>query len=65
MVTEFDLGDRILMKKPHACGSSEWTITRTGADIKIKCCGCGPDSDAGQAGIHQEGKKEPHGEQQK
>ena len=41
MVTEFDLGDRILMKKPHACGSSEWTITRTGADIKIKCCGCG------------------------
>lgn len=41
MVTEFDLGDRILMKKPHACGSSEWTITRTGADIKIRCCGCG------------------------
>jgi len=24
-----------------------------------------PDSDAGQAGLHQEGKKEPHGEQQK
>ena len=41
MVTEFDLGDRILMKKPHACGSSEWTITRTGADIKIKCLRCG------------------------
>jgi hypothetical protein len=24
-----------------------------------------PDSDAGQAGIRQKGKKEPHGEQQK
>ena len=29
------------MRKPHACGSSEWLITRTGADIKIKCKGCG------------------------
>ena len=41
MVTEFDLGDRILMKKPHACGGSTWQITRTGADIKLKCWQCG------------------------
>lgn len=41
MITEFQLGDRVLMKKPHACGSSEWQIIRVGADVKIKCLGCG------------------------
>lgn len=41
MITEFDLNHRILMRKSHACGSAEWTVTRTGADIKIKCAGCG------------------------
>ena len=35
------LGDRVLMKKPHPCGSSIWQITRTGADIKMRCEGCG------------------------
>ena len=35
------LGDRLLMRKPHPCGSNEFTVTRTGADIRIKCSGCG------------------------
>ncbi|MCR5808938.1 MAG: DUF951 domain-containing protein [Clostridiales bacterium] len=38
---EFSVGQRVIMRKPHACGSSEWEITRTGADVKIKCTGCG------------------------
>ena len=29
------------MKKTHPCGSDEWEIIRVGADIKIKCAGCG------------------------
>ncbi len=29
------------MKKPHACGTNEWKITRMGVDIKIKCVHCG------------------------
>jgi hypothetical protein len=29
------------MKKDHPCGANEWTITRVGADIKIKCNNCG------------------------
>ncbi len=37
----FEVGQRVVMRKPHACGSEKWTITRTGADVKIKCCGCG------------------------
>jgi len=41
MIISFELGDKVLMKKPHACGSSEWQIVRVGADIKIKCRGCG------------------------
>jgi hypothetical protein len=35
------LGDKVITKKPHACGSSEWTVTRTGADIKLTCARCG------------------------
>ncbi len=41
MIESFELGDRVMMRKPHACGSNAWTITRTGADIKIKCEQCG------------------------
>ena len=29
------------MKKKHPCGSDVFTITRLGADVKIKCLGCG------------------------
>ena len=35
------LGDVITTRKSHPCGSSEWTVIRTGADIKIRCRGCG------------------------
>lgn len=41
MLTEFALGDRVVMRKPHACGTNEWEIVRDGADIKIKCIKCG------------------------
>ena len=35
-----EIGDIVKMRKPHPCGSSEWTITRVGADIKMRCRGC-------------------------
>lgn len=41
MIENFALGDHVLMRKPHACGTNEWVVTRTGADIKIRCCNCG------------------------
>lgn len=31
----------VRLKKPHPCGSYEWTITRTGIDFGIRCGGCG------------------------
>ena len=35
------IGDVITTRKPHPCGGSEWTVIRTGADIKIRCNTCG------------------------
>lgn len=37
----YQLGEKVKTKKPHPCGSSHWEIVRVGADIKIKCLGCG------------------------
>ena len=38
---EIRLGDVVQTRKQHPCGSNELTVIRTGADIKIKCSGCG------------------------
>lgn len=38
---KYELGMIITTKKPHICKSSTWKVIRTGADIKIKCEGCG------------------------
>ena len=43
MLTEFNLGDKVQMRKNHACGANEWEITRCGADIKLRCTHCGRD----------------------
>ena len=41
MDKDYKVGSVVVMKKEHPCGSNEWVITRTGADIKIKCNKCG------------------------
>lgn len=41
MTEEIRLGDQVQTRKKHPCGSDEWTVIRTGADIKIRCHGCG------------------------
>jgi hypothetical protein len=38
---DFTLGQLVVMKKPHPCGSNEWKIIRLGMDIRIKCLNCG------------------------
>ena len=40
MPEEIRLHDVVEMRKKHPCGSVNWTVTRIGADIKIKCHGC-------------------------
>jgi len=41
MLPELQLRDIVRMRKPHPCGSYEWTVTRLGADIGLQCNGCG------------------------
>lgn len=38
---QYTLGDRVILKKGHPCGTNDWEIVRLGADIKLKCTGCG------------------------
>jgi len=38
---DIQVNDILTMKKAHPCGSNKWTVTRTGADFKLRCCGCG------------------------
>jgi hypothetical protein len=36
----FSVGDVVYMKKPHPCGSYEWTLVRVGMDFKMTCKKC-------------------------
>lgn len=38
---DFQVGQIVIMKKPHPCGCNEFTILRTGIDFRLKCNGCG------------------------
>lgn len=40
MELKYNVGDKVIMKKQHACKTNEWVITRVGVDIKIKCIKC-------------------------
>ncbi len=40
MVVEVHMGDEVRLRKPHACGGSDWTIVRLGADIGLRCHRC-------------------------
>lgn len=35
-----EIGDVIVLKKPHPCGANAWKILRTGMDFRLECLGC-------------------------
>lgn len=35
------LKDILVMKKAHPCGEKRWLVLRTGADLRLRCLGCG------------------------
>src|SRR4029077_7874256 len=35
------LGDAVRLRRAHPSGSSEWLVDRLGADIGLRCQGCG------------------------
>ncbi len=41
MVTPFELGDVLTLRKAHPCGGHQWRVERLGADIGIRCTTCG------------------------
>ena len=44
---DVQVGDILVMKKEHPCGTKQWLVLRSGMDfrlgmdIKLKCLGCG------------------------
>ena len=38
---ELFLGDVLRLRRTHPCGADEWLVDRLGADIGLKCQGCG------------------------
>lgn len=35
------LDDVVRLRKPHPCGATDWVVVRLGADIGLRCLGCG------------------------
>lgn len=35
------VGDILIMKKKHPCGSEQFAVLRIGADFRIRCVNCG------------------------
>ena len=35
------VGDKLIMKKSHACGSDTFSVLRIGMDFRLRCDGCG------------------------
>ena len=38
---DIKVNDILTLKKKHPCGSNMWRTLRIGADLKLKCLGCG------------------------
>ena len=38
---QFEIGDRLRLRKKHPCGSYDWEVVRLGADIGLRCEKCG------------------------
>lgn len=38
---ELFLGDVVRLRRAHPCGGTDWLIDRLGADIGLRCQGCG------------------------
>jgi hypothetical protein len=41
MLPDLRMADVLRLRKAHPCGSTDWVVVRMGADIGLKCTGCG------------------------
>ncbi len=40
MVVDYQMGEKLRLRKKHPCGGFEWEVVRLGADIGIRCTTC-------------------------
>lgn len=40
MLSDLQLGDKVILRKEHPCGGFEWEVVRLGADIGLVCLTC-------------------------
>lgn len=40
MVVDYQMGEKLRLRKKHPCGGFEWEVVRLGADIGVKCTTC-------------------------
>jgi len=59
------VGDKLIMKKKHPCGSDIFTVTRIGMDFKLRCDGCSHEIMIPRLKAEKALKKivKPHGEE--
>ena len=38
---DVQVGDILVMKKEHPCGTKQWLVLRSGMDFRLRCQGCG------------------------
>lgn len=43
MIIKFKVGDTLIMKKNHPCGSNRLKVLHAGSDIKLRCDACAHD----------------------
>ncbi len=34
------VGEKLRLRKPHPCGSTDWEVLKTGVDVRLRCLGC-------------------------
>lgn len=57
-----EVGDTLVMKKPHPCGETHFTVLRVGMDFKLRCAGCGHEIMAPRAKIERGIRRVEHSE---
>lgn len=51
------IGDKLMMKKIHPCGSNLFDVLRVGMDFRIRCEGCGREVMVPRAKVEKNIKK--------
>jgi hypothetical protein len=54
---DIHVGDVLTLKKPHPCGSKSWRVLRIGADLKLRCEGCGRELMSPRANVEKSVRK--------